>query len=126
MGTVIVTVNGKPLFDWEGSRAAAQNIIRIFPRMAAHVGLTPNALANDVIGHLEKKLLPSADPVDKLEKLAVMWRILTAESHDVERPGLIGDHVAHGIFAARIDTFDPSSYRLEVDAAESEFRGTRH
>jgi hypothetical protein len=115
MGTVTVMVNDKHLFDWEGDEAAVQKVLEEFPRMAEDKGLTPGSLADINVRRLATGSRSSTDPV---ATMAVMWRILTAKSHDARRPGLIGDYVPNGILAACIDTIGPLSYHLDVAIAE--------
>ena len=117
MSTVIVMLNDKHLFDWKGDEADVQEILKKFPREAqgkGMSGMSPDAFADMAIQWLAKELYSSTDPV---ARMAVMWRILTAESHDGERPGLIGDYVGgNSTFAACFDTIDPFSYHLEIAA----------
>ena len=108
---IIVMLNDKRLFDWEGDEADVQEILKKFPREAEGKNMSPDAFANMAIQWLARGLYKATDPV---ALTAVMWRILTAESNDAKHPGLIGDHVSDGTFAACIDTIGASSHRLEV------------
>ena len=110
---IIVMLNDKHLFDWEGDETDVQEILKKFPHEAEGKNMSPDAFADMTIQWLARGLYEATDPV---ATTAVMWRILTAESHDAERPGLIGDYVPDGTltFAACIDTIGAFSHRLEV------------
>jgi len=116
MGTVSVMVNDKHLFDWEGDKTSVQEILEKFPREAEVANMTSEEFANTVISQLAAGLRPSTDPV---ATMAVMWRILTRESRDPKRPGLVGDYVPNGTLAACIDKVG-LGYSLEVAIADNE------
>src|SRR5262249_44318369 len=117
MGTVYVEINDNPFFDWKGDKTAVQEILENFPRKAEGAGLTPDALADIAIRWQALGLIPPPPEelfTQEMVEMAVMWRIFTAESRGL--PGLIGDHIPDGTFAACIDTIDSSSYSLEIAA----------
>ena len=116
MGTIFIEVNDKSFLDWTGGEADVREILEKFPREAEAAGMTSEEFAHTVISQLAAGLRASTEPITVM---AVMWRILTAQSHDATCPGLVGDYVPNGTLAACIDKVG-LGYSLEVAIADNE------
>ena len=119
MSKMKIAVDGKPIFVWDGDDDAIAKILENYPRGARGVGVTPEALADSTIVHLRKgtSLLKSADDPGGQEMLmmGVVWRILTSETGNAERPGKISTYAANTDFNVNIEV-GAESYTMQIDA----------
>ena len=118
MGTIKVTVNGKPAFSWEGDESAIRNILEQFPVGARGVGMTPRALADNCVGHFLRKGKPLAkDQVgQEMQMMGVLWHILQAESSNAEHPGKIANYA--GIVDFAVDLLpSPKGFSANITAS---------
>jgi hypothetical protein len=110
MGTMNIAVSGKAVFNWSGDTAAIQTILERFPLGARGVGLTPEVFADNCIAHLAKgKLLAAGAVGQEMQMMAVIWRILTADTGNAEHPGKVTDYGSQR-YALHIEAqskFDP-------------------
>jgi hypothetical protein len=65
MGTIAVSVDGDPIFNWQGDEAAITQLMEAFPSAAEHVGLTPNKFAQACVSHLSSDMRTSKVPLAK-------------------------------------------------------------
>jgi hypothetical protein len=104
MSTMKIAVDGELIFNWDGDEAAVQNILERFPHGARSVGVTPEALADASIMHLNNDSFLSADSVgQEMQMMGVIWRILTSETGDAEHPGKVSTYAANTDFDVNIE-----------------------
>jgi hypothetical protein len=116
MGAISITVNGKAVFNWRGDAVAIDNILKNFLRGAHGVGLTPEKFADTCVVHLAKGELLSADSVgQEMQMMGVIWRILTAETGNVEHPGKVMDYAAFTDFNVDVE-IGSHKYVLRIEA----------
>jgi hypothetical protein len=65
MGTIAVSVDGDPIFNWQGDEAAITQLMEAFPSAAEHVGLTPNKFGCPL-----SQVLHSAHRADNIARIS--------------------------------------------------------
>ena len=93
MGTIRVAIDGEPLFTWSGDETAVAETLEAFPKIAHRVGKTAEEFSHDCLANLG--LLPELEKEasQEVQMMAVIWRILKADTHHPEHPGKIADYV---------------------------------
>jgi hypothetical protein len=95
MGTIAVSVDGDPIFNWQGDEAAITQLMEAFPSAAERVGLTPNKFAQACVSHLSSDILHKQGAVgQKMQMMGVVWLILDQNTNNAEHPGKIRDYAA--------------------------------
>lgn len=108
MGTIAVSVDGRPIFSWDGDEDAIKNVIDRFSIGAEAIGHSADDLASHAIAHLSGRELHMKERVEQeMQMMGVIWFILQTDTDKAGRPGKIKDYAANTDF-----TVD-----LHVDAA---------
>src|SRR5262245_25161290 len=115
MSRIKIAVGGSPIFTWTADEAAIQNVLERFPRGAHGVGLSPEALADLSIEHLEEGSLLGDRVAQEMQMMGVIWRILTAETGEAHHPGKIGDYAANTDFDIDIE-FTSGGCKFHVES----------
>jgi hypothetical protein len=117
MSTIDIAVDGNSFFTWEGDEVSAKRILKEFPRAAKHVGLSPEAFADNTVVALRKGSLLSENPAGReMQMMGVIWRILTAKTGNAEHPGKVRDYVGNTDFDVNIEIKSQTAYTLHVNA----------
>ena len=92
MGKLVIAINGKRLFVWEGDAAEVESIENQ-TRTVANVGrITPDTVAQSmVVGIAERGGL--MQPPQQVELLALVYFVLNLQTDEAGRPGHIGDYI---------------------------------
>jgi hypothetical protein len=114
---IAVSVNAKPVFDWEGGEDERDKILQGFPDAARHVGLTPPVFSDKCLAYLvEQEALLPVDDAGQLQMIGVIWRILITASNDAEHPGRLGDYVGNTDFSVDVWRDASGAFKLHADA----------
>lgn len=116
MSTMKIAVNGKLIFNWDADETAIANILEAYPRGARGTGTTPAALADASIVHLATGELMTDDRVgQEMQMMGVVWRILTADTGNADRPGKVSTYAANTDFNVNIE-IGAATYTVHIDA----------
>jgi hypothetical protein len=85
VGTIAVSIDGKPKFTWHGDEAKIARIMETYPEGAARQDMTPKELAVICIDHLVNNVAAQDDLAREAQQIGLIWLILDAES-TVRRP----------------------------------------
>jgi hypothetical protein len=118
MGAIKVTVDDKPIFEWDGNATEVANILSGFPQAAKKAKLTPQDFANNCLFQLRQgRLLNTGSGGQEMQMTAVIWLILTADTGNPQHPGKVGDYVSHTDFDVDIEIdAEAKTFRFAIDA----------
>jgi hypothetical protein len=92
-GAIAVSVDGRPLFTWDGDDGAIRKVLEEFPRIAENTGMTADALAMNCIAYTRGGGLLENTPAGRqVQMMAVIWYILGRPTNHLEHPGKIADY----------------------------------
>jgi hypothetical protein len=91
--TINVSINGRKVFDWEGSAAEAAKLDVEMRAIARANGMTPEQLGVSVVHYAVKRdgLLPKAESTGEMQ--ALVWQMLSQPTDNPKFPGFFRDHI---------------------------------
>jgi hypothetical protein len=119
MGTIAVSVDGRPIFSWDGDEDAIKNVIDNFPIGAEGVGLSAIDFATACIAHLSGRALRKQERVgQEMQMMGVIWFILQMDTDKAGRPGKIKDYAENTDFTVDLHV-DVAAGKItaDIDAA---------
>jgi hypothetical protein len=94
VGTIAVSIEGKPKFTWHGDEAKIAEIMETYPEGAARQDMTPKELAVICIDHLVNNVAAHDDLAREAQQIGLIWLILNAESNVRGHRGKISFYAA--------------------------------
>jgi hypothetical protein len=98
MGTMAISVEGHPVFSWDGDEVTVQNVLREFPHIAERLGISVNDLAMSSLAGTSDGGLWKEPRVRDLQMKAIIWLILNSPTNHPDHPGKISDYAGTLIF----------------------------
>jgi hypothetical protein len=117
MGTMKISIEGKPLFTWEGDDEAIENILHAVPEAARSQLMSPEDLAHNCILHLREGELLAANEVGReMQMMCVIWFFLQQETGNPDRPGKVAVYAPNTDFDVDFE-IEGNVIRVNVEAA---------
>jgi hypothetical protein len=115
--TFEIFVDGKSVFTWKGDQEAVEHIFEAFPGAAEHAGMTERQFADNCVHLLiEQGHIMSDSAGQEMQMMAILWRVLEAETGNPDHPGRIASYVGAADF-----TVDLHETKIEGDLVEVKF-----
>lgn len=115
--TFEISVDGKRVFTWKGDQEAVEHILEAFPDAAEHAGMTERQFADNCVHLLiEQGHIMSDSAGQEMQMMAILWRVLEAETGNPDHPGRIASYVGAADF-----TVDLHETKIEGDLIEVKF-----
>jgi hypothetical protein len=102
VGTIAVSIDGKPKFTWHGDEAKIAEIMETYPEGAARQDMTPKELAAISIDHLVNDVAAHDDLAREAQQIGLIWLILNAESTVPGHRGKISFYAADTDFEVHL------------------------
>jgi hypothetical protein len=126
MGQIVVTLDGRKIFDWEGGKAEAASITRRVDELTRRFGYTSRQYADSAVQHFMQgggRLIGADDDQRQAHIMAILWTVLTAASTHAEEPGRIADYIDGTDFVVDFHDLDEANGKFSMDL---EAKGTLH
>jgi hypothetical protein len=116
MGTMKISLKGKPLFTWEGDDTAVENILQAVPEAASFQQRSAEDLAFNSVFYLQEGELLGANEVSReMQMMCVIYFFLQQETGNPDRPGKFAIYAANTDFDVDFE-IDGSVIRMNVGA----------
>jgi hypothetical protein len=104
MGTISISVRGKPIFKRAGDQAAIVRILESWSTMKVSGGDSPKALAEDGIQYMiENGKLRSDETSQIMQKAGIIWLVLNLDTGDAKHPGKLYQYAVFTDFDVNLD-----------------------